>query len=208
VFYTWTARQFPVATLIPEPLTSQNVFVVNKAGHVEHLATAKDLEKWFKAHLPPLKDEAQAKQALRAWLSLTVEFSQDGMLRFAVDEASLATRGLPTNLLRIEAKGAAQVKDGGKGAVSATIVFASWEGDTYTLERLSEQRDIKPGVRPICQATKLLDPDPIVRKMAEQDILVMGRACRAYLLEQRAKASPELQKAIDALWERIVREER
>jgi hypothetical protein len=62
-------------------------------------------------------------------------------------------------------------------------------------------------MRPICQATKLLDPDPIVRKMAEQDLLIMGAAARDYLLEQRAKAGPELQAAIDRIWERMLARE-
>jgi len=44
--------------------------------------------------------------------------------------------------------------------------------------------------------------------MAEQDILVMGKAAKGYLDEQRAKASPELQQAIDEIWERIIAEGR
>jgi hypothetical protein len=68
--------------------------------------------------------------------------------------------------------------------------------------------ELKPGPRPICQATKLLDADPVVRRMAEQDLLVMGRAARPYLDEQRAKAAPELQKAIDRVWERICADDR
>jgi hypothetical protein len=71
-----------------------------------------------------------------------------------------------------------------------------------------ERRAIHAGVRPICQATKLLDPDPIVRRMAERDILVMGRAAKAYLDEQRARATPALRQAIDRMWKRIVAESR
>ena len=71
---------------------------------------------------------------------------------------------------------------------------------------VSETRDVRPGVRPICQATKLLDADPLVRRMAEQDILVMGKSAKAYLDEQRAKAKPELRAAIDHIWKRIVDE--
>ena len=63
-----------------------------------------------------------------------------------------------------------------------------------------------PGVRPICQATKLLDADPLVRRMAEQDILVMGQSAKEYLDEQRANAKPELKAAIDRIWKRIVDE--
>jgi hypothetical protein len=37
------------------------------------------------------------------------------------------------------------------------------------------------------------------RKMAEQDLLLMGTAARDYLTAQRAKSAPELQQAIDAI---------
>ena len=67
---------------------------------------------------------------------------------------------------------------------------------------------LKPGPRPICHATKLLDPDPVVRAIVEQDLLIMGRAAKPYLDEQRAKASPELQQAIDRIWQRILNEGR
>jgi hypothetical protein len=94
------------------------------------------------------------------------------------------------------------VTQGGKGELTATLGF----DDRGRLSKASEVDTIKPGVRPICQATKLLDADPLVRRMAERDLLVMGRACRDYLEEQRAKAGPELQKAIDRVWRRIIDE--
>jgi hypothetical protein len=60
----------------------------------------------------------------------------------------------------------------------------------------------------ICQATKLLDPDPIVRRMAEQDLLVIGKPATEYLDEQRARATPALREAIDRIWPRILIEDR
>ena len=63
-------------------------------------------------------------------------------------------------------------------------------------------------MRPICQSTKLLDSDPIVRKMAEQDLLIMGKAAKPYLDEQRAKVSPPLRDAIDKIWQQILIEGR
>jgi hypothetical protein len=44
--------------------------------------------------------------------------------------------------------------------------------------------------------------------MAEQDLLIMGRAARGYLDEQRARATPALRKAIDRIWERILEGDR
>ena len=99
-----------------------------------------------------------------------------------------------------EATSKAVVMQGGNGELTATLTFSA-DGK---LTSFDDNHKIKPGPRPICQATRLLDPDPIVRKMAEQDLLYMGLAARDYLREQRAKASPELRRAIDRLWERIV----
>jgi hypothetical protein len=70
----------------------------------------------------------------------------------------------------------------------------------------SYESKLRPGPRPICQATKLLDPDPIVRRMAEADLLYMGLAAREYLLDRRALAGPQLRRAIDRLWQRIEQE--
>ena len=88
---------------------------------------------------------------------------------------------------------------GGSGTVTASLTF----DDAGKLAKVSEEAKFRPGPRPICQATKLLDPDAIVRKMAEQDLLIMGLAAREYLNEQRAQAGPELRRAIDRLWQRI-----
>jgi hypothetical protein len=73
---------------------------------------------------------------------------------------------------------------------------------------ISEKGALRAGVRPICQATKLLDSDAIVRRMAEQDLLVMGRAAKTYLDQVRATAGPKLQRAIDHIWQRILEEGR
>ena len=44
--------------------------------------------------------------------------------------------------------------------------------------------------------------------MAEQDLLVMGRAAKPYLDQVRAAARPKLQQAIDRIWQRILNEGR
>ena len=101
-------------------------------------------------------------------------------------------------------KAAVNQQGGNAGEITASLTF----DPAGVLTNVSESAQIHRGIRPICQATKLLDPDPIVRGMAEQDILVMGKAAKGYLDEQRAKASPELQQAIDEIWERIIAEGR
>jgi hypothetical protein len=126
-------------------------------------------------------------------------FSQDGFYTFG--DAYVRVTTFADGSLQVS--GRVRVTAGGKGHIRATLDFDS----NGCLKEVSEVRRVCPGVRPICQATKLLDPDPLVRRMAEQDILVMGTAAKGYLDEQRAKARPELQKAIDRIWKRIVDEE-
>jgi len=81
-------------------------------------------------------------------------------------------------------------------------------GTAGSLVNILEKSVLRPGIRPICQATKLLDRDPIVRRMAEQDLLFMGRAAKPYLDQVRAAARPKLQQAIDRIWRRILNEGR
>ena len=57
--------------------------------------------------------------------------------------------------------------------------------------------------RDVSQATKLLDADPVVRRIAAQDLIIMGLAARDYLMDQRAQATPELREAIDRVWRQI-----
>ena len=96
------------------------------------------------------------------------------------------------------------VMAGGEGRIEALITL----GAAGSLVQIYEKSVLRPGVRPICQATKLLDRDPIVRRMAEQDVLVMGRAAKPYLDQIRARARPKLQQAIDRMWQRILDEGR
>jgi hypothetical protein len=92
------------------------------------------------------------------------------------------------------------VAAGGDGNIDVVMTL----GTAGSLVNILERSAIRPGVRPICQATKLLDRDPIVRRMAEQDLLVMGRAAKPYLDQIRATARPKLQQAIDRMWQRIL----
>ena len=75
------------------------------------------------------------------------------------------------------------------------------------LLQVSQTAKIKEGPRPICQATKLLDADPLVRRICERDLLFMGRPALDYLREQRDLAGPELRRAIDRVIARILRED-
>ncbi|MBX9680255.1 MAG: hypothetical protein K2X38_15960 [Gemmataceae bacterium] len=194
VFVMVTYRQFPIAIAPPEGLGSSNVFAIVGNEKPQRLADIKELEAFFRKHLAKVENTAQAKDALEAWLNLAKEFRQDGMFRFEVLKKEFAANeGKETTV-----RGRAMVVQGGNGEVAATLVFADGK-----LQKATDSATIRPGPRPICQATKLLDADPIVRKMAEQDLLIMGRAAFPYLGEQREKAALPLREAIDALRKRI-----
>jgi hypothetical protein len=198
-FFALILRQYPVARIAPEPLKSQNVFVIEKDDNVQHLTGIKTLEKFFLSKLALVRDAESARESAGAWLRLSEEFKQDGFFKFSIPEDSFTVKKLRSGL---KASGKAVVTQGGSGEIRVALSFTA-EGK---LAQVEEVNTVKAGVRPICQATKLLDPDPIVRLMAEKDILVMGRAAKEYLDEQRAKASLELRQAIDHIWQRIVAE--
>lgn len=199
LFFSVIYRQYPVAKLAPEGMKSQNVFLVTKDGKIEHLTSAKELEKFFRANLDKVKHEDAAKDATRCWLALSQQFHHDGFFRFKIPDKELSG-----SAKKMTGKAVVEPKNGDKGYLQATLSFE----EDGKLAKVEETSTLKAGVRPICQATKLLDPDPIVRAMAEQCLLVMGSAAKEYLDEQRAKASPDLQRAIDRIWQRIVEEER
>jgi hypothetical protein len=198
-FFALTFPQYPVARLPPAPFKSQNVFAVPRDGKLIHLTDTKGLETFFKDNLKAVKDDDAAKRAAQAWLALSQTFRQDGFYKFSVPRDDLK---VAEDKGERKASGKLVVTGGGKGDLTATLTF----DEKGKLAKALEENAIKPGVRPICQATKLLDADPLVRRMAEQDLLVMGQACRGYLDEQRAWATPELQKAIDRVWKRIIEE--
>jgi hypothetical protein len=195
IFLALRFRLFPVARRLPEGMKASNIFVVSKEGKVKHLRDAKELEKFFQKHLPAIKKQEQAQNALSGWLLLAQEFYQDGGFLFEVLTKAFAIEEKGKGF---EAAGRAIVMKGGNGEINATLTFADGK-----LTKVAQSAKVRPGPRPICQATKLLDTDPIVRKMAEQDLLIMGLAAKDYLDEQRASAAPELRRAIDRLWRRI-----
>ena len=102
----------------------------------------------------------------------------------------------------------AEEKGGGKGELVSTLVFSVTRAGKAKLTGISEKDPIQPGVRPICQCTLLLDKNPLVRRMAERDLLVMGKDAWPYIEEQMGLASPELRREIERVWKRILNGER
>jgi len=202
-FYVLRFRQYPVAVAPPEPLRANNLFVIKSDGSVEHVLNAESLKTLFRTALA-VRTDAEARDVAKSWLQLSKEFHQDGFFRFSIPDDSIQVTAAANGGLEVTGKAVVDRQGGNTGEIGASLSFDS----AGSLTNVSEVVQIHRGIRPICQATKLLDPDPIVRGMAEQDVLVMGATAKEYLNEQRTKASLELQIAIDKIWQRIVAEGR
>lgn len=201
-FYVLRFRQYPVALVPPGPLQASNVLVVGQDDSVAVLVDVPALENFFRSTVRPVTTEAQARAVAKAWLRLSEELAQDGFLRFSIPENSVTVGPAASGGQQVTGKAVVAPQTGNRGEIDATLIF----DPAGKLVSVTETRNIKRGIRPICQATKLLDPDPVIRGMAEQDILVMGKAAKQYLDEQRATAPPELRQAIDRLWQQILAE--
>lgn len=200
--HVWIAvhfRQWPVAIQPPEMLKVQNLFVVDKSGKLTQFTDSKGLEKFFQANL----DKAQPAMVVRAWLRLSTEFIQDGFYKFKIldDIKDTSVASSFSNFV-----GTAEVvpEMGNKGYLKVEIRF----GRENQMGAVKEENKVVRGIRPRCQAKLLLHADPTIRAIAEQDLLVLGRAGRAYLMDQRAQAGPELRQAIDRIWKQIEEEGR
>lgn len=196
--------QFPVGIEPPPPLKVGNVFVVDKNGKLVMIPNIENLEVHFKEHLPAAKTEADANAIMRAWLTLSQHIHGDGFYQFELAtpfQVQLDAAKKPTKV-----EGVAKVKPigGNKGQITATLTFNA-DGKIAIFKDVAK---LVEGIRPECQATRLLDADPVIRRIAERDLLVMGRMCHDYLMTQRAKASPALRKEIDRVWQRILDEDR
>jgi hypothetical protein len=202
VFVVVSFRQWPVAIKPPAPLKSRNLFIVTKEGKLEHMTDAQGLSPFFLKNIENTTTREEAKEAVKCWLLLTQEFFQDGFYKFTLAEPRLSEKDG-----RLEIHGEAQVvpERGNKGEITVDMAFDLAAGRVKKLDGLSK---VVPGIRPRCQATLLLHPDPLVRALAEDSLLVLGQAAREYLDEQRAKAGPELRRAIDRIWQRICNEGR
>lgn len=199
-FFGVIFRQYPVAVQCPETkdLGCANVFLVRE-GRVEHTSTVEGLKFLFASETGAFDSEGAAADAASTWLRLSGELKQDLFYTFSAAAVSYEARGDSARV-----KGRVTVEAGGKGFIEIVMTLGAAGSFLDALERSS----LQAGIRPICQATKLLDPDPVVRRMAEQDLLVMGRAAKPYLDQVRASAGPKLRRAIDNLWQRILLEQR
>jgi hypothetical protein len=204
IFYIIYLRQYPVAYGPPdEQLGTQCIVAINKDLEIEKIPDEDALQVFYKAHQIEINTEVDCVLGIKAWLNLSQEYKNDGYYTFLISDDDIIVTELFGDVVTWGVEGISRVVSGGEGVITANIII-----DLFgSLVNVTEEYELIEGVRPICQSTKLLDKDPIVRKMAEKDLLAMGFSAKEYLFNQRAASSPKLQKAIDALWERIVKEE-
>jgi hypothetical protein len=192
-FFELIFQQYPVAHY-NKGFSASNILGVDTTGQVLCYTSPAGLEAFFR-QVPPVHTTAEAESVTRAWLRLSEVYDKGAWIQYESPRVSaLLVDG------HLESRGTAKVvpKSGDRGALDVELVF----DPTGHVVHSREQRTAQPGIRPKCQATKLLDKDPIVRLMAEQDILVMGVRCRPYLLQIRSRSSKPLQRAIDRmLWQ-------
>lgn len=183
-FFALTFPQWPVGVSPPEGLSSSNVLVVGPDAPVRALTRGEELDAFFAERFTGgAVDDATAERAARAYLQLVFVLVQDEYYAFEITESD-GDAGLGT--------ARALVTAGGNGELRVRLHLAG--GFRAELD-VALQR----GPRPRCHATKLLDPDPIVRQIVRDDLLFMGPAALPYLRARRAEADPALAAAIDEL---------
>jgi len=194
---------YPVASY-PEDsrLGSNSIVAVSKSRTIEILPSLAALQTFYRAHQFAPLAYTDCKTAFRAWMLLSQEYRNDGYYTFTIPEDKISIIDISA-LPRYQVLGVSEVASGGSGVINAHLYFDV----NGLLEKVEETAELVAGVRPICQSTKLLDKDPLVRRMAEQDLLVMGIGIKDYLFTQRAKAKPALQKEMDRVWEKILERE-
>ncbi|MBS1714392.1 MAG: hypothetical protein JST30_08655 [Armatimonadetes bacterium] len=200
-------REFPVQAVPKSPMAVRSVFLVDKSGKVALFTKREDFAKAFVARVAPVGSEGQARDLALGYARASAEFSQDGFFKFTVQPENVIVKSA-SGSLTVTAKVPVVEKGGDTGSLVSTLTFAVAQGGKAKLTAVRESDTIKPGVRPICQCTLLLDKNPIVRKMAERDLLVMGKDAWPYVEEQMALASPELRREIERVWRRILNGER
>lgn len=202
VLFSYTIRLYPVAREAPAPLKHANVIAIpkKKDGKPILITDTKELEKFFKENARAVKKSEEADETVKAWLRGSAELNQDGFFKFTVKAGTGSATG---NVITATGEAAVDPQNMDKGEIKATLSFKDGK-----LASAETKVAISAGIRPRCQATKLLDPDPIVRAIAEDSLRVMGSTAKEYLDEQYEKASPELKKAIDRVRKKIAEEGR
>src|SRR5262249_38373788 len=155
----------------PKGLKSSNVLAVGPDGKVQALTDREELGNFVKKELAPCRTDDQRKDAARAWLRLAQELHQDGFYRFDLMDDSTRVEATKEGRRPTPGSGA---RAGGTGPFDPIVALNEAGG----VNKLEGSPATPRGPRPRCQAPLLLPADPIVRGMAEQDLLYLGRLAK------------------------------
>ncbi len=193
-------RQYPIGFVPPTPLKVSNLFYLEH-DVLAHVSDIENLKHFFREKLAPVRGESAAAQTVRAWISLAEEIQTDGFFKFTEPSVEVVL-----NDHSIVASGGVKVlpNHGDRGALNSKLTFQR-NGALISIEHTGK---LLAGIRPICQATKLLDADATVRRMAEQDLLTLGSSAKGYLEFIRPQLTPALRSAADQIWNQILVEGR
>jgi len=163
-------------------------------------ADVKVLQKFMQENLKVTNGDARMKDAAWACLRVAQEaLTEHGWMTMTLPEDSIKTGG--DKEIRT-ATGKAVVKP--EGGAGGEVVVTLRVDDANKVKSVEIKSTVHTGPKPKCHATKLLDPDPVIRAMAEQQLLLMGRRAEDYVRDRRAKADADLRKEIDRVWQRVV----
>lgn len=143
LFYVLQYRQYPVAQVLPEPLSYNNLLAVMPDGKVLLLADINALETLFRSSLAPVKGKAGAAMALKAWLRLTQEFNQDGSYEFSIPDNAVEIRA-DRNGISASGKAVVAAASGNRGEIKVQLIF----DPAGTLTKVIENAHVIPGRRP------------------------------------------------------------
>lgn len=197
-------REYPMAVMPRPPFKSRNVVRVDALGKMKMYAKREELNKEVTQLQMQMQQDQVAEFAVN-YLKLSTLFSQDGFFEFVYDKKTVKVNDDGT----VVAIAPVVEKAGDMGALKVTFKCSrTQDAGALQIDSIKEEDTVQPGIRPVCQCTLLLDENPIVRKIAERDLLVMGRAAFPYMRQQMETAAPELRKEIERVWKRIERGER
>ncbi|MEI6521400.1 MAG: hypothetical protein WCO98_15385 [bacterium] len=144
VFFKITFTPYPTPRTLPTTVNEQNLFAVDKTGKVTYLPNPAELEKFFKSNTVPVKTDADAKNALNAWLLLSTQYSAHIALNFV--NPKLDEIAVNTDAANITAAGKSNIMNvtSSVGTITATLTFDAATGKLTTVK---EVRFFKRGVR-------------------------------------------------------------
>jgi hypothetical protein len=141
-FYSIHFRAYRGAKPVPATLKAADVFALAPDGTVTQFDDLDSLKSFFWSKLSGIQRTDQARDALKAWMKLAVEYKQDGYYEFSGPDKVNTTS--PTDAKGLTATSKVNVKLGGHGTIGWTLSF----GQDGKITDYSVADNVTPGIRP------------------------------------------------------------